>query len=93
MFSIDALCRRSSALQATVHATGGFLGLHPADAQRLGLAAGQSASVSQGEASAALEVRVDERVPEGGAWIPAGTCATRSLGAAMGPVTVRGGQG
>jgi NADH-quinone oxidoreductase subunit G len=76
-----------------VHATGGFLGLHPADAQRLGLAAGQSASVSQGEASAALEVRVDERVPEGGAWIPAGTCATRSLGAAMGPVTVRGGQG
>jgi len=88
MYSEDALCRRAAPLQATVHATGGFVGLNPADAASLGLSDGGQARVAQGEASSVLPVQVDARVPAGGAWIPSATCATRTLGDAMGAVTV-----
>jgi NADH-quinone oxidoreductase subunit G len=90
MYAVDPLCRRSAPLQSTAHATGGFVGLNPADAGRLGLADGQTVRVAQGEDQATLALRVLDTVSEGAAWIPSGTCATRKLGDAMGPVSVSG---
>jgi NADH-quinone oxidoreductase subunit G len=88
MYSVDALCRRSDALQETAQAQSQFVGLNPADAQRLGLADGGMARVRQGEHSTELEVRTTEEVPPGGAWVRSATCATRELESAVAPVFV-----
>jgi NADH-quinone oxidoreductase subunit G len=85
MYSVDALCRRSEALQQTVQADSRFVGLNPLDAIRLGLADGGKARVRQDENDAVLEVRFSDRVPEGGAWLHSGT---GGLGQAVAPVIV-----
>jgi NADH-quinone oxidoreductase subunit G len=88
MYSVDALCRRSSSLQQTKQAQSMFLGLNPADAERLGLSEGATARVGQGEHTAEIDVNISARVPEGGAWLRSATCATRELGHAVAVVTV-----
>jgi len=85
MYSIDALCRRSQALQQTVQADNGFVGLNPLDAIHLGLSDGGKARVRQGRNDAELEVRFSDRVPQGGAWLRSGT---GGLGQAVAPVIV-----
>jgi len=88
MFSIDALCRRADALQQTSHADSQFVGLNPADAERLGLIDSGKARVRQGERFIETEVRVSDKVPAGAAWIRSATCLTRELGAAIAPISV-----
>ncbi len=88
MYSVDGLCRRSAALQATVHAEHGFIGLNPADAADLGLQEGDSANVRQDGDAVELTVRVTAMVPEGGAWLPSATRDSALLGAAFGPLTI-----
>ncbi len=93
MYSVDALCRRSDPLQQTVHAKSGFLGLNPADADRLGLSEGGMGRVEQGGGAVELPVRVTGAVPAGAVWVPSGTCSARLLGDAIGAVTVGKGGG
>ncbi len=88
MYSADALCRRSAALQETSHADSGFVGLNQADAERLGLMDGGLARVKQGDRHVETEVRVSDTVPAGAAWIRSGTSLSRELGPAVGPVSV-----
>ncbi|MDZ4729503.1 MAG: NADH-quinone oxidoreductase subunit NuoG [Xanthomonadales bacterium] len=88
MFSVDALCRRSLALQQTSHADSQFVGLNAKDAERLGLIDGGRTRVRQGEAFIETEVRVSNIVPVGAAWIRSATCLTRGLGSAVGPISV-----
>ncbi len=88
MYSADALCRRADALQQTVHANSQFVGLNAADASRLGLSDGGTARVHQGEAYTEFAVRISEQVPTGAAWVRSGTCSTRELGSATGPIQV-----
>jgi anaerobic selenocysteine-containing dehydrogenase len=88
MYSVDALCRRSGALQQTVQAQSRFLGLNPADADRLGLKDGGLARVRQGENSTELEVRVSAQVPVGGAWVRSAICSARELEQAVAAVVV-----
>ncbi|MBT8052222.1 MAG: NADH-quinone oxidoreductase subunit G [Xanthomonadales bacterium] len=88
IYAVDALCRRAEPLQKTVHAANDWLGLNAVDAERLGLNEGARASVSQGGESAEFEVRISERVPQGGAWLRSATCTTRKLGPAFGPIEV-----
>jgi NADH-quinone oxidoreductase subunit G len=88
MYSVDPLCRRAAPLQQTVQAQSRFVGLNPADAERLGLADGATARVSQGDSQVELEVKVTRRVPAGGVWLRSATCMTSTLGHAIGPVTV-----
>jgi NADH-quinone oxidoreductase subunit G len=88
IYSCDALCRRATPLQQTVHAANRFVGLNPEDAQRLGLLHGGKARVRQGALHGEFQVEVSERVPAGGAWVRSGTCDARGLGPASGPVSV-----
>jgi NADH-quinone oxidoreductase subunit G len=88
MYSIDPLCRRSEALQETVQAQSQFVGLNPADAQRLGLVNGAMAKVRQGECSTELETRTTEEVPAGGAWVRSAICTTCELEQAVAPIIV-----
>jgi NADH-quinone oxidoreductase subunit G len=91
MYGTDALCRRSDALQQTVHADSAFIGLNPVDASALKLEDGMTASFDQGGDTVELAVRVSTAVPEDAAWIRSATCATRVLGDSFGPVNVAGG--
>jgi NADH-quinone oxidoreductase subunit G len=88
MYAVDALCRRSPALQQTTHADKQFVGLNPADAARFGLVDGGKARVRQGDAYTELEVRLTERVPAGAALVHSGLEAVRSLGASCAPIIV-----
>ena len=88
MYSVDALCRRSTPLQQTAQAGSGFVGLNPADARRLGLTDGAAALLRQGEQQGEAQVAVDDRVPVGGAWLRSATCASRTLGHAVAPITI-----
>jgi NADH-quinone oxidoreductase subunit G len=88
MYSVDPLCRRAAPLQQTAQAKNDFVALNPADAERLGLADGAMARVTQGDAQIEVAVTVTGRVPAGGAWLRSATCVTRTLGPAVGPVTV-----
>ena len=88
MYSIDALCRRSQALQQTIQADSQFVGLNPADAARFGLMDGGKARVHQGGNHAELEVRVSDRVPAGGAWVRSATHSSAGLEQAVAPVVV-----
>jgi NADH-quinone oxidoreductase subunit G len=88
MYSVDALCRRATSLQKTVHARSEFVGLNPADAGRLGLSDQDQARVSQGGAVTELEVHVSEVVPEGAAWVRSATGSAQVLGSATGPISV-----
>jgi NADH-quinone oxidoreductase subunit G len=88
MYSVDALCRRSDALQQTKHAASQFAGLNPADAERLGLVDGGRARVRQGEKFIETDILVSDKVPVGAAWLRSGTCLTRDLGTAVGPISV-----
>ena len=88
MYSVDPLVRRSGPLQQTAQAQVHTLGLNASDAKRLGLTDGARARVSQGEASAEIEVRVSDEVPVGGAWLRSATCTVRELGSAVAPLVV-----
>jgi NADH-quinone oxidoreductase subunit G len=89
MYGLDALCRRSEALQQTVHAQSGFVGLNPTDAGSLNLSDGDKASIDQGGKAIELPVRVSTDVPEGAAWLRSSTCSSRELGDSFGPITVK----
>ncbi len=88
LYAVDPLCRRAKPLQETGRAQNDFVGLNPADAQRLGVADGAAVRVAQNGMSAEFRVAVSERVPEGGAWLRSATCATRKLGPAYAAITV-----
>jgi NADH-quinone oxidoreductase subunit G len=88
MYAVDALCRRAQPLQNTTLADVDFITLNGADAVRIGLADGAKARVSQGGMEREFEVRISDRVPEGGAWLKSATCATRMLGHAFAPINV-----
>ncbi|MBI5330690.1 MAG: NADH-quinone oxidoreductase subunit G [Betaproteobacteria bacterium] len=86
MHQLDPLTRRAPALQATgaapeAAACGALLA-------RLGLEAGISVRVSQGEASAVMTLRQDDRLADGVLRVPAAHPATAALGGRFGPITV-----
>ncbi len=89
IYRTDPLVRRASALQKTELARDAVCRIAPKEAARLGLADAARVEVMQGEAHAVLPLVVDERVPEGCAWIPAATPGSAALGPSIGPVSLR----
>ncbi len=88
-YAVDALVRRAAALQR--HPDGGpaRVRINAAEAARLGLAEAARVRVRQGDAEALLELVIDERVPDGAAWIPSGAAGAGDLGAAYGRVELK----
>jgi len=64
-------------------------GLAPETAGELGLADGDRVAVVQGEAAVDAELRIDDAVPAGAVFCPAGPAGSERLGAAYGPVDVQ----
>jgi len=88
LYCVDPLVRRAESLQKTAAARRPKLSANRATLARAGLAPGDQARVRQGEASALLEVALDERLADGVLRVPAGHAATSTLGAMFGAVAV-----
>ena len=88
MYAVDAMTRRAHALQITPDAWGAVARVNPDAAATLGLDAGGAVRVTQGEASAEFDVRLDDGVPDGCIWLPVAVPGTELLGAGFGPVSL-----
>ncbi|HSH28249.1 MAG TPA: molybdopterin-dependent oxidoreductase, partial [Wenzhouxiangella sp.] len=88
IYAGDNLLRRAPALQQTTHAAATVCAVHPATARRHGLEEAQRVRVRQGEASAELDLVLDERVAPGAVGLPVATCPVSTLGAGGGDISV-----
>jgi NADH-quinone oxidoreductase subunit G len=84
IYAVDALVRRAGSLQRTADAPPLAVRINGRQAARLAFDGETMAQVSQGGASICLPLQIDERVPDGAAWLPAGVPGTEQLGSAFG---------
>ena len=89
IYAADSLVRRARALQASPLARPAEVRLHPDMARELGVTGREQVQVRQNGAAVDLPLVLDESVPKGCAWIPAGLSASIALGPAVGPVTIQ----
>jgi len=89
IYALDPLVRRARSLQASPLARPVEVRLHPDLAGELGVAGRDRVRVRQNGAAVELPLVLDESVPKGCAWIPAGSSASAALGPAVGPVTIQ----
>jgi len=88
MYAADAIVRRADALQRTVDAQSMCVRLNSAEAERLGVSAASAVTVKQGDNSAALELVIDDSIPDASAWIPLAVEGNDLLGAAFAEVSI-----
>jgi NADH-quinone oxidoreductase subunit G len=88
VYASDAIVRRSPPLQATADARPPRARVSPATAQVLGLADGAAVRVRQGDATALLDLQIDDRLADGVVRVAAAHAATATLGAMFGPIQV-----
>jgi len=81
IYAVDGMVRRSAALQQTPDATSGVARLNAATAAQYGVAGAAKVQVVQGGGGCVLPLALDERVPDGCVYVPAGLAATAALGA------------
>jgi NADH-quinone oxidoreductase subunit G len=87
--SADALVRRAASLQATPDAVaGGMARISTQQAGASGVLGADSVRVSQDGTSITLSLAIDERVPAGCIWLPAGTPAAAGLGPCFGAIRI-----
>jgi len=88
IYATDAVVRRSAPLQATADAATPKAWLHSEELKKLGVQAGATVKVSQGQGSVPLVAAVDDKLPKGVVRVAAGHAATAALGAMFGTITV-----
>jgi NADH-quinone oxidoreductase subunit G len=88
IYTTDAVVRRSAPLQATADATTPRAWLHGDELKKLGIQAGATVKVSQGQGSVHLIAAMDDKLPKGVVRVAAGHAATAALGAMFGTITV-----
>ncbi len=86
IYASDATVRRAAALQRTVWAQPAAIAVHPELARTLGLQEATQAVVRQNGAAVTLPLVMDETVPPGCVWVPAGMQETAPLGPSIGPM-------
>ncbi|QQS54525.1 MAG: NADH-quinone oxidoreductase subunit G [Candidatus Competibacteraceae bacterium] len=89
IYAADSLVRRARSLQLSPLARPVEVRLHPDVARDLGVAEREQVQVRQNGAAVDLPLVLDESVPKGCAWIPAGLYASVALGPAVGPVAIQ----
>jgi NADH-quinone oxidoreductase subunit G len=57
-------------------------------AEKSGVRDGYTVHIKQGDASATMDVEINDRVADGCVWVQTGTTAAASLGAGFGPITL-----
>jgi NADH-quinone oxidoreductase subunit G len=89
IYALDPLVRRACSLQSSPLARPAEVRLHPEVARELGVAERKQVQVRQNGAAVDLPLVLDDGVPKGCVWIPAGSNASVVLGPAVGPVTIQ----
>ncbi len=89
IYATDPLVRRSRSLQASPLARPAEVRLHPEAAQALGVTGREQVQVRQNGVAVDLPLVLDESIPQGCAWIPAGLSGSVALGPAVGPVAIQ----
>ena len=89
IYATDSLVRRARSLQHSALARPAEVRLHPEVAQALGVAGRERVQVRQNGQAIDLPLVLDESIPQGCAWIPAGLPASVALGPAVGPVIIQ----
>ena len=89
IYATDPLVRRARSLQASPLARPAEVRLHPDVARDLGVVGREQVQVRQNGAAVDLPLVLDDSVPRGCAWIPAGLAASVALGPAVGPVAIQ----
>ena len=85
----DALARRAASLQATPDAVAGNVArICTQQAETSGVLGAGSIRVSQDGTSITVSLEIDERVPAGCIWLPAGTPAAAGLGPCLGAIRI-----
>jgi NADH-quinone oxidoreductase subunit G len=87
IYQLDPLTRRAPALQAAA-GMDGEAAVNGALLAQLGLEAGASVRVKQGDSAAVLSLRRDDRLADGVVRVAASHPATSALGARFGAITV-----
>ncbi len=80
-YAIDATLRRAPALQATVHGGAATVRINVATASAQGLGDAVNVEVCQGDAQCVLPLTIDNRVADGGVWLPSGLLGVAGFGA------------
>jgi NADH-quinone oxidoreductase subunit G len=88
IYATDAVVRRSAPLQATTDAATPQAWLHSEELKKLGVSAGATVKVSQGQGSVKLVAAADDKLPKGVVRVAAGHAATAALGAMFGTISV-----
>jgi len=88
MYATDAIVRRAGSLQNTIDAQTLCIRMNNSEAARLGIAAASQVKVSQGDASALLELVLDDSIPDASVCIPIAVEGNDLLGAAYADITV-----
>jgi NADH-quinone oxidoreductase subunit G len=88
IYATDAVVRRSAPLQATADAAMPQAWLHSEEMKKIGVQAGETVKVSQGQGSVKLVAAVDDKLPRGVVRVAAGHPATAALGAMFGTISV-----
>ena len=80
IYATDPLVRRSVPLQKSSDGKQAFASMSQSELEKLGVADGDMVKVKQDNAHATLPAKVDNSVPDGCVWVPAGLPQTQSLG-------------
>jgi len=88
IYATDAVVRRSAPLQATVDAAPAQAWMHSEELSKLGVPAGATVKLSQGQGSVNLVAAADDKLPKGVVRVAAGLGATAALGAMFGTISV-----
>ncbi|MFA5826822.1 MAG: NADH-quinone oxidoreductase subunit NuoG [Gallionellaceae bacterium] len=88
IYATDAVVRRSAPLQATVDAAEPQAWLHSEELSKLGVRAGATVKVSQGQGSVSMAAAADDKLPRGVVRVASGHATTAALGAMFGTITV-----
>ena len=89
IYATDPLVRRARSLQTSALMRSAEVRLHPDVAQELGVAGREQVQVRQNGVAVDLPLMLDESIPRGCAWIPAGLHGSIALGPAVGPVAIQ----
>ncbi len=88
IYATDPIVRRSIPLQKSLDGQQAYASMAAADLQKLSLSDGDSVSVRQNGSAVSLPCKLDDDVPEGCVWVPAGLPETTTLGELFGAIEV-----
>ena len=88
IYATDPIVRRSQSLQKSMDGKQAFASMSEAQASSLSVADGEMVSVRQNGSAVSLPAKIDNAIPEGCVWVPAGLPETRALGELFGVLEV-----